>query len=127
MNSDQIKKHVDLNEHEFRLLKNHVDQVCTLGVSDLIYYQDIYNALSQDLPFCYQLQSGKNATPNSKGTPHRLAKITHSQSEKLSLREVNKRSNDNLESVKNTFSRATSTINPRYLIYKKMKRTYLIP
>lgn len=119
LNSDEMKKHVDLNKHEFRLLKNHVDQVYAMGAADLINCQDIYKALSQDLPYCYKLKGGKNATPHSKEIPHRPAKMTHSQSAKSSLREVNKRSNDNLESIENTPGRASSTVNPKYLIEKK--------
>jgi len=70
LNSDEMKKHVDLNKHEFRLLKNHVDQVYAMGAADLINCQDIYKALSCDLPYCYKLKGGKNATPHSKEIPH---------------------------------------------------------
>ncbi len=119
LNSDEMKKHVDLDKHEFRQLKNHVESFSSLDPANLINCQDIYKALSQDLPCCYQLKGGKNATPHSKEIPHRPAKMTHSQSAKSSLREVNKRSNDNLESVENTPGRAISTVNPKYLIEKK--------
>lgn len=70
LNSDEMKKHVDLNKHEFRLLKNHVDQVYAMGAADLINCQDIYKALSCDLHYCYKLKGGKNATPHSKEIPH---------------------------------------------------------
>lgn len=70
LNSDEMKKHVDLDKHEFRQLKNHVESFCCLDPANLINCQDIYKALSQDLPYCYKLKGGKNATPHSKEIPH---------------------------------------------------------
>jgi len=70
LNSDEIKKHVVLDKHEFRQLKNHVVSFSSLDTADLINCQDIYKALSQDLAYYYKLKDGKNTTPDSKGIPH---------------------------------------------------------